>query len=73
MGPGVGVAADAADADSKTVPAAIAVARKMRTGFMINAFRRCEGRRCAGPMWRYLSRQGTVGVLNAVAMKYRLD
>lgn len=40
----MGVAADAADADTKTVPAAIAVARRMRTGLMINTFRRCEMR-----------------------------
>ena len=73
VGPGVGVAADAADADIKTVPAATAVARRMRTGFMINAFRCREVRRCAGPMWRFLSRRGTFGVFNPVALKYRLD
>ncbi len=42
MGAGVGVAADATPADSKRVPAARVVVRRMRTGFMIDAFRGSE-------------------------------
>ena len=43
-GSGAVVAADAPAADSRTVPAARAVARRRRTGFMINAF---HGGECA--------------------------
>lgn len=39
VGPGAGVAADAAAAGNKTLPAARAVANRRRVGFMINAFR----------------------------------
>lgn len=35
-GPGAGMAADAAPADSRTVPTARVVVRRMRTGFMVN-------------------------------------
>ena len=38
-GPGAGVAADATPADSKSVPAARVVVTRMRTEFMIGAFR----------------------------------
>lgn len=44
MGAGADVSADAAPADSRTVPAARVVVRRMRTGFMIDAFR---GGECA--------------------------
>jgi len=43
VGPGAGVAADAAAAGNKTVPAARAVASRRRVGFIINAFRGGEG------------------------------
>lgn len=49
MGAGTGVAADAAPADSKRVPAARVVVTRIRTGFMIEAFR---GGECASSMRR---------------------
>lgn len=69
----MGGAADAADADTKTVPPAKAVTRRMRTGFMIDTFRCCGMRRCARPRWRFLPRQVTLGVFKTVALKCRLD
>jgi len=73
VGAGGGVAAEAADADSKTVPAAIAVARRMRTGFMINAFRCCEVLRCAEPCDGFIPVRGPLVSSHPVALKCRLD
>lgn len=75
MGTGAGVAADAAPADSKRVPAAKVVVTRTRTLCMIDAFRVVVNvlRLSRGPMLVVTRPAGILWYLHFDALKYRFQ